>query len=113
MARHGQLPRALEAHNQAPNIVGGGVSYPSLRVERGRLLVPVRVVSPASQIALSLESDGLRVRLSAPPVGGAANAALVTLLAERLGLPRSAAARHKLVAIEGLTPDELWRRLGV
>ncbi len=120
MARDGRLPQAREARNQVPNIAEGGASYPSLRVERGRLLVPVRVVPRASQIALSLEGDGLRVRLSAPPVEGAANAALVALLAERLGLPRSAvtlvrggAARQKLVAIEGLAPDELWRRLGV
>lgn len=120
MARRGQLPQAREEHHQAPNTAAGGASYPPLRVERGRLLVPVRVVPRASQIALSLDGDGLRVRLSAPPVEGAANAALVALLAERLGLPRSAVtlvrgatARHKVVAIEGLAPDKLWQRLGV
>jgi uncharacterized protein YggU (UPF0235/DUF167 family) len=60
------------------------------------------------------------VHVCAPPVQGAANAALQTLLAERLGLPprtvtvaRGATARHKLVAIEGVTADDLWRRLGL
>lgn len=38
-----------------------------------------------------IEGDGmLRVRVAAPPVGGAANAALVELLGTQLGLPKSA-----------------------
>ena len=54
----------------------------------------------------------LKVRLLAPPVDGAANEALVTLLAEALGVPRrdvrivhGATSRAKVVEIEGTTAD--------
>lgn len=63
--------------------------------------------------------DGvLRVRLSAAPVEGRANEALVKLLAERLGVPRSRvailrgmASRNKVVVVEGLDDEEARRRL--
>jgi hypothetical protein len=52
----------------------------------------------------------LKVRLLAPPVDGAANDALVALLAERLGVPRRAvrivagmSSRAKTVEIDGTT----------
>ena len=54
----------------------------------------------------------LKVRLTAPPVEGAANRALVKLLAKRLGVSRSAVSvvrgetsRNKLVEIDGLSDD--------
>ncbi len=60
----------------------------------------------------------LRVRVAAPPVGGAANAALVRLLAKALGVPRSAvgivsgeASRDKTLEVSG-DPAELLKRLG-
>jgi len=50
------------------------------------------------------------VRLKAPPVDGAANAALVRFLSAQLGVPASAvvlerghAARRKLVSVRGVT----------
>ncbi|HEX5973155.1 MAG TPA: DUF167 domain-containing protein [Gemmatimonadaceae bacterium] len=54
----------------------------------------------------------LKVRLLAPPVDGAANDALVALLAKALGVPRrdvrivqGATSRAKLVEIDGTTAD--------
>jgi uncharacterized protein (TIGR00251 family) len=106
-------PAASGAASNAP-------LHPPLRVDQGRLLVPVRVVPRASRVAVDVVDDGLRVRLTAPPVDGAANTALIALLAERLRLPRQAitlvrgaTARHKLLAIAGIAPDDFWRRLGL
>jgi uncharacterized protein len=62
--------------------------------------------------------DGvLRARVAAPPVEGAANQALLRLLADELGVARravrlvaGAAGRQKLVVVEGITPDEVLAR---
>ncbi|HEY7125540.1 MAG TPA: DUF167 domain-containing protein [Ktedonobacterales bacterium] len=92
---------------------------PAFLREQGRSLqVPVRVLPRSSRNALTCEADGLRAHLTAPPVDGAANAALIALLAERLHIPkrqvsvvRGATTRQKLLAIEGLSAEEFWRRL--
>lgn len=89
-----------------------------LREEAGRLLVTVRVTPRASRNELTFADGVLHVRLTAPPVEGAANAALIAELAERLGLPRRAihilrgtAARHKTVALDGLSADGFQRKI--
>lgn len=83
-----------------------------------RLIVTVRVTPRARRNALTLEGETLRAWLTAPPVDGAANAALVALLAERLGIPKRAVtllrgetAREKVVAIEGVSVETLRQRL--
>lgn len=88
-----------------------------IRKDGSRLIVPVRVTPRARRNALAFEDGILRAWLMAPPVEGAANAALLAILAERLGLPKRAVAlvrgetsREKVVAIEGISAEELsWR----
>ncbi len=68
---------------------------------------------------IGLREGALHVALSAPPVEGRANEALVRFLSKVLGVGRSQVAivsgehsRHKVVRIGGLSPEELRRRLG-
>jgi len=65
-------------------------------------------------------ADAIRLRLTAPPVDGAANEALIRFLAARLKVSRSAVelvsgrtGRTKLVAVTGVSVEEAGRRLGV
>jgi uncharacterized protein len=75
--------------------------------------IAVRVQPRArTSVIVGLLGDALKVRLTAPPVDGAANEALIALLAVRLGVGRSAVrvvagatARDKIVAIRGLSVD--------
>ena len=62
--------------------------------------------------------DGaLKVRVMAPAVEGAANASLIRVLADDLGIPRrdirivaGAASRQKLVVVEGVEAEEIVAR---
>lgn len=61
----------------------------------------------------------LKLRVSAAPADGAANAAVVALVARALGVPRSAVriaagetARVKRLEIEGVGPEDLARAFG-
>ncbi|MGE0593709.1 MAG: DUF167 domain-containing protein [Vicinamibacterales bacterium] len=82
-------------------------------------VLTVRVTPRASRSEILGARDGaLRVRLTAPPVEGAANEALVSLLSERLGLARRAISvisgergRTKRVLVAGVEPSWLTARL--
>lgn len=114
MAGKGQRRAASESAPAQPQRGGAETG-----AESGKLILAVRVTPRASRDTLTLERDGvLRARLTAPPVEGAANEALVTLLAERLRVPkraitivRGAASRDKQIAIAGINADELRVRL--
>ena len=79
----------------------------------GQLLVDVHVVPRASRSAVVGVHDGcLKVTLDAPPVDGAANDALVALMAKLLGRPRrdvtlvrGQTSRRKTLAIAGVCAD--------
>jgi uncharacterized protein (TIGR00251 family) len=79
----------------------------------------VRVVPRAGQDGIAGERQGaLVVRLSAAPVDGQANQALVRVLGKALGVPpssltilRGAAGRDKVVRIAGLAASVLRTRV--
>lgn len=80
----------------------------------------VRVSPRASRDQIEGAAGGaLKVRLTAPPVEGAANAALVKLVAKALGVAPSRVrvvsgqhGRSKRLWVEGLAPDQVRERLG-
>lgn len=83
------------------------------------VLLRVRVLprSRANRI-LGWQDGRLRISLTAPPVEGAANEALLRFLAEVLGVKRrelslvsGQSGREKTVAVEGLSPQLLEERL--
>ena len=84
------------------------------------MLISVRVIPRSSKNELEWTEGALKARLTAPPVDGAANQALVTLLAERLAVPRrtitvvrGTTSRQKTVEIAGMTLEELERQLRI
>ncbi|MFL6336578.1 MAG: DUF167 domain-containing protein [Pyrinomonadaceae bacterium] len=83
----------------------------------GALTFRVRVAPRASQTAAAGVHDGaLKVRVAAPPVGGAANAELTRFLAKALGVPARSveivnghASKLKLVRVAGARAADLAR----
>jgi uncharacterized protein (TIGR00251 family) len=82
-------------------------------------ILQVRVQPRASKNeVVGWQAGALKVRLTAPPVEGAANAALVAFLAERLDVRRGDirllsgdTGRNKRLEITSLSPEELGARL--
>jgi len=77
-------------------------------------------VSPGARTSalVGRHGEAWKVRVAAPPEDGRANAAVVQLLAETLGVPARTisvvsghGARDKLVELAGIAPDEIDRRL--
>jgi uncharacterized protein (TIGR00251 family) len=84
---------------------------------RARLALRVAPGARRTEV-LGRHGDGWKVSVAAPPERGRANAELVRLLARELAVPaardtvvRGAAARDKVIEIDGITIQEADRRL--
>jgi uncharacterized protein YggU (UPF0235/DUF167 family) len=82
-----------------------------------RLLLRVAPGAPRPGI-VGRHGGGWKLRVAAAPEAGRANEAVVALLASTLGLRQREirivsghAARDKIVALDGIGPDEIERRL--
>lgn len=81
-----------------------------LAIDKGDVRVSVHVQPRAGRTEIrGVHGGALKVRLAAPPVDGAANEELVSFLAKRLRVPKSAIriergarGRRKTVSVAGL-----------
>jgi uncharacterized protein (TIGR00251 family) len=81
----------------------------------------LKVTPGASRSEIAGFSNGvLQVRVAAPPVEGKANRELMAFLSRALGVGKSSisivkghTSRNKVIAIEGLSHEEIIRRLMV
>ncbi len=86
--------------------------------DRSPLRIPVRLTPRGGADRVDGVVEGvLRVRVAAPPADGAANRALLRLLADELGVPRGfvrlasgESSRVKVVEVDGLDRAAVARR---
>jgi len=79
----------------------------------GRVTVHVVPRARSTEVA-GTHGDAIRIRVAAPPANGAANAALVRFLADKLGVPvgrvrivSGSLGRRKVIEVEGRSTDAL------
>jgi len=117
--------RALRVHLLNGGLRHWGDNHPDMDSDRwldrshasARFAVRLMPRGGADRVDGVSEDGVLQARVSAPAVGGAANAALVRLLADELDVSRSsvrlvagATGRHKLIMVDGLTPQVVAAR---
>jgi hypothetical protein len=81
--------------------------------------IPLHVSPNATKNEVVGITDGvLRVKIAAPPVKGKANRELIAFLSGVLGVSKSQisitkghASRNKVIAVSGLSREELFKRL--
>ncbi|HSA64192.1 MAG TPA: DUF167 family protein [Nitrospira sp.] len=88
---------------------------PIVRDSKEGAVLTVHVQPKAAHTACAgIHGEALKIRIAAPPVGGAANRELIRFLASELSLPTTAVhiesgegGRHKRVRLEGMTADQV------
>jgi hypothetical protein len=88
------------------------------KAEGGAAIIVLVVPRARKDEVVGMQGDAVKIRLTAPPVEGAANEALVKFLAKQLNVRQNAieiiaghSSRQKLVSIVGLSPAEVTQRL--
>lgn len=83
----------------------------------GEILIHVQPRASRTEL-VGPHGDAIKIRLRAPPVGGAANDELIGFLAKRLGVRRKdvrivggATQRRKRVTVDGLSTEDVMTRL--
>jgi hypothetical protein len=90
-----------------------------LRETAGGTLLSVKLQPRAAKNEIGDPlGDELKIKVTAPPVDAAANAALVKLLAEKLDcargrveLLRGQTSRHKTVMLHGFKPEDVRQKI--
>jgi uncharacterized protein len=92
---------------------------PYVELSKGGVRLRLRIQSRAARTELvGLHGDAIRIRVSAPPVDGAANEALLKFLADKLSVPLGAVrltagetSRSKVVTVTGIDLQHVTERL--
>jgi uncharacterized protein len=87
----------------------------NIKEDRDSITITVRVIPRSSVSEIVGEYDGaVKVRLTSPPVDGAANADLIKLLAKKLDVPKSSitivsgeTSKTKRLRVSGVTSEKL------
>jgi uncharacterized protein len=96
-----------------------GQHAPGVALHEKGCVISLTVMPRSPVNRLEIHTDGtIRVKLTAPPVDGAANAGLLKFMAKVLDVPRSklrilagSQSRYKRLLVEGISPDSLCKRL--
>lgn len=91
-----------------------------IRETKNGLTFDIHVNPHASRAGIAGLAEGvLKIRVTAPPVEGAANEACIALVAKKLGLRKSqmsitagARGRRKTIAVSDIRKEELERKIG-
>ena len=92
-----------------------------LEEKNGYIYIHIHVQPRASKNQIvGIHGDSLKVRLTSPPVEGAANSLLVEFIGKKLGIAKSKIeivagekSRHKTLRVEGLSKAETVIRLDI